>query len=47
VSVRRARGAAFLNDRLLHEGDGAAIDSESKLQLGGRPTAEILAFDLA
>jgi len=44
--VQVARGSAFLNDRLLHEGDGADIDGEPKLQLGGRPTAEVLAFDL-
>ena len=45
--VHLARGTAFVNDRLLHEGDGAAVSGESALHLAGHPSAELLVFDLA
>jgi len=45
--VHMARGAAFLNDRLLHEGDGAAVSGESALHVGGWHFAELLVFDLS
>ena len=42
-----ARGAASLNGVALEAGDGARIESESKIRLESNSSAEILLFDLA
>jgi len=47
VWVQVARGRVQLNGDVLGEGDGAAISSESRVELTGAEDAEILLFDLA
>ncbi|GAO37347.1 quercetin 2,3-dioxygenase [Sulfuricella sp. T08] len=42
-----ARGSASLNGEVLEAGDGARIESESKIRLESNSSAEILLFDLA
>ncbi|MHB1591939.1 MAG: pirin family protein [Sulfuricella sp.] len=42
-----ARGTASLNGEALKAGDGARIESESKIRLESNSSAEILLFDLA
>ena len=42
-----AKGAIELNGKALAQGDGAAIENESKLDLKGSQDSEILLFDLA
>ncbi len=45
--VQVARGEAKVNGVRLHEGDGAAVSDESRLEFEGVETAEVLLFDLA
>jgi quercetin 2,3-dioxygenase len=47
--IHVARGAASVNGKALHEGDGAAISDEAGVALEGPATgeAEVLVFDLA
>ncbi|MGA2482441.1 MAG: pirin family protein [Candidatus Acidiferrales bacterium] len=45
--VQVARGRVQLNGDTLEEGDGAAISSESRVELTGAGDAEVLLFDLA
>ena len=42
-----AKGAIELNGKVLKQGDGAAVEEESKLTIKGVEEAEILLFDLA
>jgi redox-sensitive bicupin YhaK (pirin superfamily) len=42
-----AKGAAKLNGKPLHQGDGAGVSNETKLTLEGTEDAEVLLFDLA
>lgn len=42
-----ARGIVTLNDRVLEEGDGAAVNGEEQLKLSTDMGAEILLFDLS
>jgi hypothetical protein len=42
-----AKGAIELNGKALAQGDGAAIENESKLEIKGSQDSEILLFDLA
>lgn len=42
-----AKGAIELNGKPLQQGDGAAVEKESKLTIKGKEEAEILLFDLA
>ena len=44
--VHVARGSAVVNGNVLKEGDGAAISTESKIEISGSPSAEVLLFDL-
>jgi len=44
--VQVARGSVRLGDRLLSEGDGAAITDEPSIRLTGEEDAEVLLFDL-
>ncbi len=44
--VHVARGSAVVNGSVLKEGDGAAISAESKIEISGSPSAEVLLFDL-
>jgi hypothetical protein len=44
--IHVASGTAYVNGKLLGQGDGAAITEESTLTLVGEETAEILVFDL-
>lgn len=44
--VQVARGSAVVNGNVLKEGDGAAISAESKIEISGSPSAEVLLFDL-
>jgi quercetin 2,3-dioxygenase len=44
--VQVARGSATVNGRKLDAGDGAAIASESKIEIAGAPQAEVILFDL-
>ena len=44
--VHVARGSAVVNGNVLKEGDGAAISAESKIEISGSPSAEVLLFDL-
>jgi redox-sensitive bicupin YhaK (pirin superfamily) len=44
--VQVARGRISLNGESLDEGDGAAIDGETRLELVGRGASEVLVFDL-
>ncbi len=45
--VHLARGSLRVNDRQLHAGDAARLDSETRLTLEGGEDAEVLVFDLA
>jgi redox-sensitive bicupin YhaK (pirin superfamily) len=45
--VQVASGKIQLNGLALEEGDGAAISSESLLELAGTDESEVLLFDLA
>ncbi len=45
--LHMARGSASLNGNALEAGDGARIESESKIRLESNSSAEILLFDLA
>jgi quercetin 2,3-dioxygenase len=45
--VQVAQGAVELNGKLLRQGDGAAVENESKLKIKGIENAEVLLFDLA
>ncbi len=44
--VQVAAGRAMLGDRLLEEGDGAAVSGEPSITLAGKETADVLVFDL-
>lgn len=44
--VQVARGAITLNDQVLNQSDGAAVNLEQSLKLVGREAAEVLLFDL-
>ena len=45
--VHAVRGSLRVNDHLLHAGDAARLDNESKLVLEAGEAAEVLVFDLA
>jgi redox-sensitive bicupin YhaK (pirin superfamily) len=45
--VQMARGSATVNGTALHEGDGAAVTDERRLDIAGIEKAELLLFDLA
>ena len=45
--IQVARGAVTLSGHELNQGDGAAVNGESQLQLSAQDSAEILVFDLA
>jgi redox-sensitive bicupin YhaK (pirin superfamily) len=45
--VHVARGSAKVNDQLLREGDGLAIESERAVRVEGTDGGEVLVFDLA
>lgn len=45
--VQAVRGSGILNGIYMDAGDGAAISSETELELVGQPDAEMLVFDLA
>ncbi|MEO8382915.1 MAG: pirin family protein [Acidobacteriota bacterium] len=45
--LQAARGKVTVNGVTLDEGDGAAIENESSLEIAGNGPAEILLFDLA
>jgi redox-sensitive bicupin YhaK (pirin superfamily) len=42
-----ARGSVQLNGKTLREGDGAAISDETRLDISGEDSSEVLLFDLA
>lgn len=44
--VQVARGSVELNGTVLHEGDGASISDEQKLELKAKKASEVLVFDL-
>jgi hypothetical protein len=44
--VHIASGSAVVNGNALKEGDGAAITAESKIEISGSPSGEVLLFDL-
>jgi len=44
--IHVARGSVHVNGQLLKAGDGAAITSESKLEISAAPEGEVLLFDL-
>jgi redox-sensitive bicupin YhaK (pirin superfamily) len=44
--VQVARGAVTVNGKQLATGDGAAITTESKIEIAGSPSAEVILFDL-
>jgi quercetin 2,3-dioxygenase len=44
--VHVARGSVHVNGQLLKAGDGAAITSESKIEISAAPEGEVLLFDL-
>ena len=44
--VHVAQGSVHLNGQLLKAGDGAAITSESKVEISAAPEGEVLLFDL-
>ena len=44
--VHVARGSAVVSGYVLKEGDGAAITDESKIEISGSPSGEVLLFDL-
>lgn len=45
--VQLVRGSGTINGVYLEAGDGAAVSVETELSLTGRPSAEMLVFDLA
>ena len=45
--VQVARGSVMVNDRLLKQGDGAAVSDANSLTLLGKERSEVLLFDLA
>ncbi len=45
--VHLVRGELQVNGELLHSGDAALLEGESRLQLSGGKAAEVLVFDLA
>ncbi|MDP2819675.1 MAG: pirin family protein [Polaromonas sp.] len=45
--VHLVRGELEVNGELLHTGDAAMLEGESRLQLSGGKAAEVLVFDLA
>jgi hypothetical protein len=45
--IQMARGSAAVNGKTLHEGDGAAISDERRLDIAGVDDAELLLFDMA
>jgi len=45
--VQMVRGSGILNGIYMDAGDGAAVSSETELEMAGRPDAEMLVFDLA
>ena len=45
--VHLVRGDLQVNGKLLHSGDAALLEGESRLQLSGGKAAEVLVFDLA
>jgi hypothetical protein len=45
--VHAVRGSLRVNDHVLHAGDAARLDNESKLVLEAGDAAEVLVFDLA
>ena len=45
--VHVARGSAKVNDQLVREGDGVAIESERTVRVEGTDGGEVLVFDLA
>jgi redox-sensitive bicupin YhaK (pirin superfamily) len=45
--LQLARGSVELNGEPLHAGDGVAISDESRLEIVGRSTAELLLLDLS
>ncbi|MFB2975586.1 pirin family protein [Microseira sp. BLCC-F43] len=45
--VQVARGSVMVNDRLLKQGDGAAVSDANSLTLLGQERSEVLLFDLA
>jgi quercetin 2,3-dioxygenase len=47
VWLQVARGIIALNDTEMREGDGAAIESESRIEIQADTDAELLLFDLA
>jgi redox-sensitive bicupin YhaK (pirin superfamily) len=44
--VQVARGTVTVNGTTLHTGDGAAITSETKIEISGAPSGEVILFDL-
>jgi redox-sensitive bicupin YhaK (pirin superfamily) len=44
--VHVARGSAVVNGNTLKAGDGAAITDESRIEISGSPSGEVLLFDL-
>jgi quercetin 2,3-dioxygenase len=44
--VHIASGSVVVNGNALKEGDGAAITAESKIEISGSPSGEVLLFDL-
>jgi quercetin 2,3-dioxygenase len=47
IWVQVATGSATLNGTLLNEGDGAAMSTESAIELTGASDSEVVVFDLA
>jgi redox-sensitive bicupin YhaK (pirin superfamily) len=47
VWLQVAKGAVTLNGKSLKQGDGAAVENESKLEITGTEESEVLLFDLA
>ena len=45
--VQVARGSVSINGEALREGDGAAVENETSLELAASEEAEVLVFDLA
>ncbi|MGY6269137.1 pirin family protein, partial [Achromobacter denitrificans] len=45
--VHVARGSVFVNGAELSAGDAAAITDETRVELSGGKSAEVLVFDLA
>ena len=45
--IQVAKGSVELNGKILKQGDGAAVEEESKLTIAGVEESEVLLFDLA